>query len=133
VKITADQVVCTSCGQSDLKHELKTLGITMSRSMMNQLERQVTRVKSVPRLVDMLTPGFDPTKEPELTLIDTIVAQKLSTKKDIQDLPLPDEFKEILYNVGLESLLPIQAKTILSGLFKNTSLLIVSSTSTCPL
>lgn len=129
VKITADQVVCTSCGQSDLKHELKTLGITMSRSMMNQLERQVTRVKSVPRLVDMLTPGFDPTKEPELTLIDTIVAQKLSTKKDIQDLPLPDEFKEILYNVGLESLLPIQEKTILSGLFKNTSLLIVSSTS----
>ncbi|TFG32926.1 DEAD/DEAH box helicase [Candidatus Thorarchaeota archaeon] len=129
VKISADQVVCTSCAQSDLKTELKTLGITMSRAMMNQLEKQVTRVKSVPRLVEMLTPGFDPTKETDLTLIDTIVAQELSTKKDIQDLPIPDGFKEILYNVGLESLLPIQKKTILSGLFKNTSLLIVSSTS----
>jgi len=129
VKVSADQVVCTSCGQSDLKTELKTLGITMSRSMMNQLERQVTRIKSVPRLVEMLTPGFDPTREPDLTLIDTIVAQELSTKKDIQDLPIPDEFKEILFTVGLESLLPIQKKTILSGLFKNTSLLIVSSTS----
>jgi len=129
VKISADQVTCTTCGQSDLKTELKTLGIKMSRAMMNQLERQVTRVKSVPRLVDMLTPGFDPTRETDLTLIDTIDAQELSTKKDIQDLPIPEGFKEILYNVGLESLLPIQKKTILSGLFKNTSLLIVSSTS----
>lgn len=129
VKVAADQVVCTSCGQADLKTELKSLGITMSRSMMNQLERQVTRVKSVPRLVEMLTPGFDPTKEPDLTLIDTIVAQELSTKKDIQDLPIPDEFKAVLYDVGLESLLPIQKKTILSGLFSNSSLLIVSSTS----
>ncbi|MGY5871372.1 MAG: DUF5814 domain-containing protein [Candidatus Thorarchaeota archaeon] len=129
VKISADQVTCTSCAQSDLKTELKTLGIKMSRAMMNQLEKQVTRVKSVPRLVDMLTPGFDPTKETDLTLIDTIVAQELSTEKDIQELPIPEEFKAILYNVGLESLLPIQKKTILSGLFKNTSLLIVSSTS----
>ena len=46
VKITVDQVACTSCAQSDLKTELKTLGITMSRTMMNQLERQVTRIKS---------------------------------------------------------------------------------------
>ena len=129
VKITVDQVACTSCAQSDLKTELKTLGITMSRTMMNQLERQVTRVKSVPRMIEMLTPGFDPTSEPDLTLVDTISAQELSTKKDIQDLPIPDEFKKILYGVGLESLLPIQKKTILSGLFKNKSLLIVSSTS----
>ncbi len=129
VKITADQVTCLSCGQADLKTELKTLGISMSRAMMNQLERQVSRVKSVPRLLDMLTPGFDPTRESDLTLIDTIAAQELTAKKDIQALPIPDNFKSILLELGLETLLPIQQKTIQSGLFSNTSLLIVSSTS----
>ncbi len=129
VKISADQVTCLSCGQSDLKTELRTLGIKMSKAMMSQLERQVSRVKSVPRLVDMLTPGFDPTRETDLTLIDTVVAQEVSTKKDIQDLPIPEKFKSILLDLGLESLLPIQEKTIQAGLFKNTSLLVVSSTS----
>lgn len=129
VKLTADQVTCLSCAQTDLKTELKTLGIHMSRAMMNQLERQVSRVKSVPRLIEMLTPGFDPTQEPDLTLIDTVVAHDVSKKKDIKDLPIPDEFKEVLKETGLEILLPIQRKTVDSGLFKNTSLLIVSSTS----
>ncbi len=129
VKISTDQVACLSCGQSDLKAELRTLGIKMSRAMMNQLERQVSRVKSVPRLVEMLTPGFDPTRETDLTLIDTVVAQEISTKKDIQELPIPENFKSILLDLGLETLLPIQAKAIQSGLLKNTSLLVVSSTS----
>jgi len=129
VKLTIDQVTCLSCGQADLKTELKTLGIHMSKAMMTQLERQVSRVKSIPRLIEMLTPGFDPTQEPDLTLIDTIVAQDTSSKKDIQDLPIPDEFKKVLIDSGLEILLPIQRKTVDSGLLNNVSLLIVSSTS----
>jgi helicase len=129
VKLTASQVVCLSCGQTDLKVELKTLGIHMSKVMMNQLERQVSRVKSIPRIIDMLTPGFDPTEEPDLTLIDTIVAQDVSTEKDIKDLPIPDGFKSVLLESGLEILLPIQRKTIESGLLKGESLMIVSSTS----
>jgi len=129
VKLTAEQVTCLSCAQADLKTELKTLGINMSRAMMNQLERQVSRVKSIPRLLKMLTPGFDPTAEPDLTLIDTVVAQDVGTKKDIEELPIPDEFKKVLREAGLEVLLPIQRKTVDSGLLKNASLLIVSSTS----
>jgi helicase len=129
VKLTMDQVTCLSCGQTDLKTELKTLDIHMSRAMMNQLERQVSRIKSIPRIIEMLTPGFDPTQEPDLTLIDTIVAQDTSTKKDITELPLPTDFKKILIDSGLEILLPIQRKTVDSGLLDNVSLLIVSSTS----
>jgi len=129
VKLTANQITCLSCGQADLKTELHTLGIKMSRPMMNQLERQVSRVKSVPRIIEMLTPGFDPTKEPDLTLIDTIVAPEHFQKKDIQDLPVSDDFKKILLDSGLEALLPIQIKTIETGLFKGKNLLVVSSTS----
>ncbi len=129
VKLTDNQVICISCGQADLKTELRTLGIKMSRAMMNQIERQVSRVKSVPRIIDMLTPGFDPTKEPDLTLIDTITAPEHFKQKDIQDLPIPDSFKKILLESGLEALLPIQVKTVETGLFKGKNLLVVSSTS----
>ncbi|MDH4213915.1 MAG: DUF5814 domain-containing protein [Candidatus Thorarchaeota archaeon] len=129
IKLTRDQVTCLSCGQADLKTELRTLGIQLSKAMMNQLERQVSRIKSIPRLIEMLTPGFDPTQEPDLTLIDTIVAQDTSTKKDVKDLLIPDEFKKVLTDSGLEILLPIQRKTVDSGLLDNVSLLIVSSTS----
>ncbi|TET11534.1 MAG: DEAD/DEAH box helicase [Candidatus Thorarchaeota archaeon] len=129
VKISENQVTCTTCAQSDLKTELKTLGIHLSRAMINQLEKQVSRIKSVPRLVDMMTPGFDPTREPDLTLIDTVVAEDISKSNKIRDLPIPDNFKEILTSAGLEYLLPIQSKVVKAGLFKDVSMLIVSSTS----
>ncbi|MFW9981815.1 MAG: DEAD/DEAH box helicase, partial [Candidatus Thorarchaeota archaeon] len=129
VKITEKQVVCTICGQSDLKTELKTLGIHLSKAMLSQLEKQVTRVKSVPRIVDMMTPGFDPIQEPDLTLIDTVVAEDAGKTKTIGELPIPDSFKEILTSSGLEYLLPIQRKVVEAGLFKDVSMLIVSSTS----
>ncbi|MFX1483864.1 MAG: DEAD/DEAH box helicase, partial [Promethearchaeota archaeon] len=129
VKITDTQVTCTNCAQADFKTELKTLGIHLSRAMLNQLEKQVSRIKSVPRLVEMLTPGFDPTQEPDLTLVDTIVAEDIGKSKKIDDLPIPAKFKETLKSSGLEYLLPIQNKVVDAGLFKNVNMLIVSSTS----
>ena len=129
VKITESQVVCTSCAQSDLRVELKTLGIHLSKAMTNQLERQVSKVKSIPRLIEMMTPGFDPTREPDLTLIDTIVAKETHATRKVSDLEIPPKFKEKLLSEGFESLLPIQSQVIDSGLFKGTNLLIVSSTS----
>ncbi|MFW9767719.1 MAG: DEAD/DEAH box helicase, partial [Candidatus Thorarchaeota archaeon] len=129
VKITENQVTCTTCAQSDLKTELKTLGIHLSRAMISQLEKQVSRVKSVPRLIDMMTPGFDPTREPDLTLVDTIVAEDSGKSNRVADLPIPDDFKEVLKSTGLEYLLPIQSKVVEAGLFNNTNMLIVSSTS----
>jgi helicase len=129
VKITEDKVTCTNCAQGDLKIELKTLGVHLSRAMMNQLERQVSKVKSIPRLVDMMSPGFDPTREPDLTLIDTVVAKDGGVSRKISELPIPDNFKDKLISDGFEFLLPIQSQVIDAGLFKDVSMLIVSSTS----
>ncbi len=129
VKISKNQVTCTSCAQVDLQVELKTLGIHLSRAMMNQLERQVTKVKSIPRLVEMMSPGFDPTREPELTLIDTVVAKEDGGTRKISDLPIPEKFKEQLASDGFKILLPIQSQVIDAGLFKDVNMLIVSSTS----
>jgi helicase len=129
VKITEDKVTCTSCGQGDLRLELKTMGIHLSKAMLNQLERQVSKVKSIPRIVDMMTPGFDPTREPDLTLIDTVVAKEATAVRKISELPIPQEFKERLVSEGFETLLPIQSQVVDAGLFEGVNMLIVSSTS----
>ncbi len=129
VKVSAKQVSCLSCAQGDLKTELKTLGIHLSKAMMNQLERQVSRVKSVPRIVDMMTPGFDPTSEPDLTLVDTILAETPSKSMGISSLDIPEEMKQILSKDGLSTLLPIQSQVVAAGLLKGANLLIVASTS----
>ncbi len=129
VKITQNQVTCISCGQGDLRVELKTLGIHLSKGMLNQLEKQVSKVKSIPRIVEMMTPGFDPTSEPDLTLVDTVVASKSEAVRKVSDLPIPTKFKEKLTSEGFEHLLPIQIQVIDAGLFNDVSMLIVSSTS----
>ncbi|MFX1578569.1 MAG: DUF5814 domain-containing protein [Promethearchaeota archaeon] len=129
VKITENQVTCTSCGQGDLRLELKSMGIHLSKAMLNQLERQVSKVKSVPRLIDMMTPGFDPTSEPDLTLVDTVVAKDVGATLKISQLSVPINFKEKLVSEGFETLLPIQSQVIAAGLLKDVNMLIVSSTS----
>jgi helicase len=129
VKITHDQVTCTNCAQGDLRLELKNMGIHLSKAMLIQLERQVSKIKSIPRILDMMTPGFDPTSEPDLTLIDTIVAKETGTSRKISELPIPTQFKQQLVSEGFELLLPIQFQVIDAGLFKDVNLLIVSSTS----
>lgn len=129
VKISDKHVSCVSCAQRDLKTELKNLGINLSKAMLNQLEAQVSRVKSVPRIIDMMTPGFDPTREPDLTLIDTIVAETAEKKLSIKDLAIPDEMKKVLNEEGLDTLLPIQNLVVNAGLLRNQSMLIVASTS----
>jgi len=129
VKITVDQVTCTSCGQGDLRLELKSMGIHLSKAMLSQLERQVSKVKSIPRIVEMMTPGFDPTREPDLTLVDTVVAKDAGGRVKVSELPIPQNFKDKLELEGFETLLPIQSQVINAGLFNNVNMLIVSSTS----
>ncbi|RDE12333.1 MAG: RNA helicase [Candidatus Thorarchaeota archaeon] len=129
VKVSESQVSCISCAQSDLKTELKNMGITLSRAMVVQLERQVSRVKSVPRLLEMLTPGFDPTRERELTLFDTISVGESGPVQHISALPIPEELARLLQAEGIQNLLPVQQLAVESGLLRNASLLVVSSTS----
>lgn len=129
VKVSKNQVLCSTCAQADLKTELKSLGIKMSAGMIRQLEHQVSRVKSVPRLIEMLTPGFDPTTEPDLTLFDVIEAGDIKSTMDVDDLAIPDKLKHVLGKAGLKGLLPVQELAMKAGLLDGEDLLIVSSTS----
>ncbi|MGY5875962.1 MAG: DEAD/DEAH box helicase, partial [Candidatus Thorarchaeota archaeon] len=129
VKTAGSQITCITCGQSDLRIDLKSLGIKLSKGMIIQLERLLVRVKSVSRVLELLSPNFDPSKDPDLTLFDTISAEKTTEGKKISSLDLPEKFKDVLSSHGLDELLPIQSLVINEGLLKGESLLVVSSTS----
>ncbi|MHA1903577.1 MAG: DUF5814 domain-containing protein [Candidatus Thorarchaeota archaeon] len=129
VKVSDTQVLCNSCAKTDLQTDLKSMGVKLSKAMTHHIEKQLQRVKSVPRIIEMLTPGFDPTSDPELTLFDKIVIPDIDFGSSISDLAVPEEFKNLLVDEGFEKLLPVQDQVLEAGLLEDTSLLIVSSTS----
>ncbi|MDF1540933.1 MAG: DUF5814 domain-containing protein, partial [Candidatus Thorarchaeota archaeon] len=92
-------------------------------------EKQLLRVKSVPRLLELVTPGFDPTRDPDLTLIDTISTGKLFQGRSVDSIDIPENFKQLLIENGFDTLLPVQELVIDAGLLEGKNLLVVSSTS----
>ncbi|MFW9845680.1 MAG: DUF5814 domain-containing protein [Candidatus Thorarchaeota archaeon] len=129
VKTSETEVSCITCARVDLRTDIKSMGVQMSRSMIQHLERQLASVKSVPRLLTVFTPNFDPARETDLTLFDTISAEDVGKGQKIEALPIPSKLSKILVSEGLERLLPVQEIVIDAGLLKNKGLLIVSSTS----
>jgi helicase len=129
VKVSDTEVSCITCARSDLRTDLKSIGVNMSKSMIQHLERQLANVKSVPRMLEVLSPSFDPSRSADLTLYDTIDAGELGKGQKFDEIDLPEEFKELLAAEGFERLLPVQEMVIDAGLLKGKSLLVVSSTS----
>ncbi|MFW9848692.1 MAG: DUF5814 domain-containing protein [Candidatus Thorarchaeota archaeon] len=129
VKVSENQVLCGSCAKGDLRTDLKSLGIDLSKPMLQYIEAQLLRIKSVPRILELVTPGFDPTRDPELTLVDTLIMGKKSEGMTINSLNIPSEFGNLLQDEGFNELLPVQEMVVKNGLLEGKSLLIVSSTS----
>ncbi|MEM2143089.1 MAG: hypothetical protein QXQ81_07535, partial [Candidatus Thorarchaeota archaeon] len=112
VSLSEVDVSCVSCAQSELKSDLKGLGLSVSSAMLRQLESQVARLKSLPRVLEMVSPGFDPSQCPDVTLFDRIEAVPPEETVSISTLPVPDAFKEIRRSEGYQDLLPIQQAVI---------------------
>jgi helicase len=129
VRVSDTQILCGTCAKADLKTDLKSMGITLSKAMNNHLDRQLLRIKSVPRILELLSPGFDPTRDDDLTLVDTLTVGVEGKGTHLSSLPLPEEFKEVLASEGYSELLPVQEMVIEAGLLTGRSLLVVSSTS----
>lgn len=129
VKVSETQVLCGSCAKDDLRTDLKSLGIKLSKGMMHHLENQLMKVKSVPRLLELMTPGFDPIRDSELTLIDTLTTGDEAKGISLNSLDIPEDFRNLLADEGFDTLLPVQELVVKEGLLQGASLLIVSSTS----
>ncbi|TFG11966.1 DEAD/DEAH box helicase [Candidatus Thorarchaeota archaeon] len=129
VKISSHQVLCGACSKTELRTDLKAMGIKMSKPMLRHMERQLLRVKSLPRILDLVDPNFDPTSDPEITKVDTLSRGEVVDGRKIGDLQIPQRMRDMLIEEGFDTLLPVQEKVVRAGLLKGEDLLIVSSTS----
>jgi helicase len=128
VKISDKQVQCLTCARLDLRTELRSHRIDVSKSMTRQLEQQLARVKSVPQIIGMLFSDFDPVSEPRLTLFDKIEGGITEQGEKITSLRIPKKLQNLILDMGISRLLPIQEMAIDGGLLKGANLLIISST-----
>jgi helicase len=129
VKISPHQVLCGACAKSELRTDLKAMGIKMSKPMVRHMENQLLRVKSLPRVLDLVDPNFDPTSDPDITKVDILSKGEVVHGRNIEDLEIPQVMRKMLLKEGFETLLPVQEKVVRAGLLNGEDLLIVSSTS----
>ncbi|HIP89912.1 MAG TPA: DEAD/DEAH box helicase, partial [Thermococcus paralvinellae] len=121
------EYICERCAEEELKNELRYR--FRSLGMFDQAKKLLQRFKDLDKVLMAFDPRFDPTKSPEITKWDELKPKKIKVKKlSIDELEIPEEFKEVLKEEGVRELLPVQSLAIQHGLLKGDNLLIVSAT-----
>ena len=120
------ELICLDCAKKELKREVSYKG-RIAREGLERLESLLAKTRDLGRIIAMLTPSNLP---PELTRYDTIPASDEKVKAvKIESLGLDSRLKAILMErVG--ELMPVQAKSVQSGLLRGESQLVVSATAT---
>ncbi|WP_174589826.1 DUF5814 domain-containing protein [Methanocella conradii] len=120
------ELICLECAKKELKREVSYKG-RITREGLERLESLLVKTRDLGRIIAMLTPSNLP---PELTRYDTIPASDEKVKAvKIEGLDLDPRLKAILME-RMEELMPVQAKSIQSGLLKGEGQLVVSATAT---
>lgn len=121
------QIICSRCVDEVIRRELKLAG--MDKSAFRNFRRLIRRGVSLERVLEMMSPRFDPLANQELTLYDRVTATADRTPKvPIDRLGLPEKFKRILRREGSRVLRPVQVLAVDAGLLEGASLMVVSAT-----
>ncbi|MHC1632064.1 MAG: DUF5814 domain-containing protein [Methanotrichaceae archaeon] len=117
-------LICERCALEELRHEadFRKLG----RSANVHLAKILLKRRNLDDVLDLL----DLKKlDPDLTKFDVIPAKFDENTMPIEDLALPQQFKNMLKK-RIKNLLPVQSRAIQSGLLSGKDLLVVSATAT---
>jgi len=119
--------ICRKCAEEEIKRELKARSIDLSA--FNNFKKMLDKSGDLNKVLSIFDPNFNPLKNPDLTLYDKITTVETDDTKKVSmnEIDVPDEFKQILKNQG-RYLLPVQALTLSNGLLEGENLLIVSAT-----
>ncbi len=122
-----NEYICERCAEDELKRELRFR--FNSVAMFDQAKRLLERFRDLDKVLYAFDPRFDPTRHPEITKWDELKAKhvKVETVK-VDDLPVPEKFKEALKSEGVSELLPVQSLAVKNGLLEGENLLVVSAT-----
>jgi helicase len=129
--------ICKECAGKEMFYLLeKDIGLRVSPQLKLIMSRLLLKFQSIPKVIQMMSPNFNPIHHPELTLWDSkkrsedLVRQFKNTKPQfISKLPIAEPLKEYYQKNKVSKLLPIQSIAVDEGLFQNQDLLVVSSTS----
>ena len=128
--LVSGRKACQQCARDELEKDLNSKDINLTSSGKKHFHRILRNVKSVDKVLEAFDYDFRPTKNPDLTIYDTIGnIDDLSDSKPIDNLPIPGKVKDMLKKNGYKKLLPIQVKAINAGLLRGENLLIVAGTS----
>ncbi|CAB48977.1 DEAD/DEAH box helicase [Pyrococcus abyssi] len=121
------EYICERCAEEELKRELRAR--FNSIGMFEQAKRLLEKFRDLDKVLYAFDPRFDPTQHPEITKWDELKAKRIKVERmTIDELDIPEKFKDILKLEGIKELLPVQVLAIKSGLLEGENLLVVSAT-----
>mgnify|MGYP005836919309 CR=1 FL=1 len=121
-----NEFICVPCAKRELRKEVGFRG-RITGAGIDRLESLLLKTRDLNRVLTLLNPSNLP---PELTRYDTIPAADTKIKPvKVRDLNIEQKFKDVLLE-KMETLLPVQSKSVGAGLTDGKSQLVVSATAT---
>lgn len=121
------EFICESCAEEELKNELRYR--FRSLGMFDQAKKLLKRFRDLDKVMAIFDPRFDPTKNPDVTKWDELKPKRIKVKElSIDETRIPEEFKRVLKEEGVEKLLPVQVLALQNDLLEGENLLVVSAT-----
>ncbi|HMK47496.1 MAG TPA: DUF5814 domain-containing protein [Methanocella sp.] len=121
-----NELICLDCAKKELRREVGFRG-RMTAKGVERLESILERTRDLNRVLTILSPSNLP---PELTRFDLIPAAESRVRPvRVSDLKIDGRLKQALLG-KVETLLPVQSRSVSSGLLDGGSQLVVSATAT---
>ncbi len=119
-----DDKICLTCAKKEIEREMKFRNIRFSDKILEILKR----VRDVDRVMEMFDPNMDPIKDPRITMLDRVAADKDGAKIPVERFDLGSMIMEYLSKMNIRSFLPVQTMALKRGLLEGKGILISSAT-----
>ncbi|MFX1316902.1 MAG: DEAD/DEAH box helicase [Promethearchaeota archaeon] len=123
IKSLKNQIVCTDCAYEIIIRQAKSSGLfsdgKVSPKMKNFFQHLILKFKEISKVVSAFKADFNPVQNKKFTIYDIEKSPTISKKYlnySIKKLEINPSFKQILQNLKISTLLPIQAISIENGL-----------------
>lgn len=121
-----DEYICKSCAEEEILRVMELKGY--KKAVFPSFKKLLHKTHDLERVLNIFNPKFNPVKEEELTLYDTITVKKEKYPKiNVKSLKIPNKFKQML-SKKVKYLLPVQILALNAGLLENQNMLVVSAT-----
>ena len=129
--------ICLRCARSQFIREARAKGWQPSDALIAHLGRVLERAGDYDTAFRMVSPDYDPDRDWHLSLYDVIERkpsgyERMAIDEIVRLYPGPEHaaaFVSRIKEIGIRSLLPVQAAAVKAGLLEGLNILIVSSTS----